>query len=493
MAEKIFDDPKEQAKYEKICLEEKELALQVHEYREKNKLQYFTLEKLNRPNPPQAELLEAWEEPRYKVFTFTGGNRSGKTTLGVIIGESVMFGKWLWNDKKLHFTHNRPRKVRYIGQDWHNQIEKVVIPKILEWWPEARKVKTKGNGIITPAYFEDLKTGSSLEIMSNLQLSDVHEGWDGDLIIYDEPPKRDIRVANARGLIDREGRELFCATLLKEAWIHHDVINAVLKDGKPDPTIFNVSTDIYANVGYGITIEGVKEYIKKLDEDEIDARIHGIPSYMSGLVYPTFKRKTHLVERFKVPLDWMIDIAIDVHPRERQAVLFMATDPKNERYLVNEIWDHGDGTWIAENIIRCVNQNDYRVNRVIIDPLAKGDKNNPNTTFDKIALVLMRYGYLLETATKDLRSGILEVKKHLIGPNNKPSLFMFDDLIRVRFEIEGYMYDEKTQKPKDENDHMMENLYRTLLLNTQYVEPEEEQYETVGDSGNENRDEITGY
>lgn len=493
MIPEIFDDPKKQAKYKKICLEEKELALQVHSFREKNKLQYFTLEKLNRPNPPQAELLEAWEEPRYKVFTFTGSNRLGKTTLGTIIALSVMFGKWLWNDKKLHFIHNLPRKVRYIGQDWHNQIEKVVVPKIKEWWPEARKVKTKGNGIITPAYFEDLKTGSSLEIMSNLQLSDVHEGWDGDVIIYDEPPKRDIRVANARGLIDREGRELFCATLLKEAWIHHEVINAVLENGRPDPSIFNVTADIYANLGYGLTIEGIKDYIKKLDENEIDARIQGIPSYMSGLIYPTFKRKTHLVERFKVPLDWLVDIAIDVHPRERQAVLFTATDPKNERYLVNEIWDHGDGTWVAENIIRCVNQNDYRVNRVIVDPLAKGDKNNPNTTFDKIALVLMRYGYLLETATKDLTGGILEVKKHLVGPNKKPSLFMFDDLIRTLFEIEGYMYDDKTQKPKDENDHMMENLYRTLLLNTKYVEPEEEQDDPDWHDGNENRDKTTGY
>ncbi len=492
MPRKIFKDPKEQAKYERVCLAEKEYALQVHGYREKNKLEYFTLHKLNRPNPPQAELLEAWEEPRYKVFTFTGSNRLGKTTLGTIIALSVMFGKWLWNNKKLHFIHNNPRKIRYIGQDWKNQIERVVIPKIKEWWPDARKVKTKGNGIVTPAYFEDLKTGSSLEIMSNLQDPDVHEGWDGDLIIYDEPPKRKIRVANARGLIDRQGRELFCATLLKEAWIHQEVVNAVLENGKPDPSVFSVNADIYANVGFGLTLEGVQDYIKKLTDDEIQARIHGIPDYMSGLVYQTFKRKTHLVERFKVPLDWMVDIAIDVHPRERQAVLFMATDPKNERYLPNEIWGHGDGQWIAENIIRCVKQNNYRVNRIIIDPLAKGDRNNPNTTFDKIALILMRYGYLLETASKDRQSGIIEVKNHLVGPNKKPSIFMFDDLVRTLFEMEGYMYDEDTQKPRDKDDHMMENLYRLLLLDTRYVEPEDEEIDIQADR-DDNRDEITGY
>ena len=35
--------------------------------------------------------------------------------------------------------------------------------------------------------------------------------------------------------------------------------------------------------------------------------------------------------------------------------------------------------------------------------LAKGDKNNENTTYDKIANVLYRHGYLLETAQKDDR------------------------------------------------------------------------------------------
>ena len=80
---------------------------------------------------------------------------------------------------------------------------------------------------------------------------------------------------------------------------------------------------------------------------------------------------------------------------------------------------------------------------------------------------------MLEIAVKDRELGILEVKNHLVGPNNEPSIFFFDDLKRTIFEIEGYMYDEDTQKPLDKDDHMMENLYRLLLLNTKYVEPEE--------------------
>ena len=446
-------------------------------YREKNKIEFFTKPKPEGmpANPLQDELLEAWENPAYKVFTYSGANRTGKTTVGAIISHSTLFGKWLWNDRKLHFPHNKPRKVRLIGQDWHNQIEKVVIPQLRKWWPESRLVERKGNGIIVDTSWLDKKTGSTLEVLSNMQDPDVHEGWEGDLIVYDEPPKRTIRVANARGLIDRRGRELFCMTLLKEAWVDREVIKARNEDGTPDRSVFNVYGDIYSNVGFGITVAGVEQFAKTLTEDEKDARLKGIPSYMSGIIYSTFNRKLHLKKRFKIPLDWVIDIAIDTHPRERQAILFIATSPRGDKYVCDEIWDNGDGTWIGNEIIRYVQRNVYRVNENICDPLAKGDKNEPNTTFDKIDTVLGRYGYVLNTANKDQTAGILAVKDHLVGPNNEPSIFFFDDLRRTVWEIEGYMWDEETQKPKATDNHMMENLYRLLLLNTKYVEPEEEE------------------
>ena len=67
---------------------------------------------------------------------------------------------------------------------------------------------------------------------------------------------------------------------------------------------------------------------------------------------------------------------------------------------------------------------------------------------------------------------------HLKGPNNEPSLFVFDDCVRFIYEIEGYMWEMKdgkpTGKPKDKDDHMMENLYRILLENTQWYEMEYE-------------------
>jgi len=375
-----------------------------------------------------------------------------------------------------------------VAGDWEKSVMQVIQPELHKWWPSKRPVKIKHNNVGAEAHWTDLETGSTLEIVSNNQDPDLHEGWYGDLLAFDEPPRRQIRIANARGLTDRLGKELFCMTLLKEAWVNTEVIRAKEPDGKPSKRIFNVHTEIYDNLGYGITQEGVDDFASKLTDSEKRIRLLGIPSYMEGLVYPDFSssyknKGGHIVERFKVPLNWIVDIGIDVHPRERNAVLFVATSERSERYACDEIWDHGDGTAIGSEIIKKILWNGYRVGRIIIDPLAKADGNADaelgnigKTTFEKIATILALHNYVLEVGSKAKDSGIQEVTTHLKGPNNEPSIWFFDDLIRTLFEIENYMWDKETQKAMKENDHMMENLYRVLLLNTKY-EPPKERYE----------------
>lgn len=447
-------------------------------------------------NLKQSRLFDAFREERYKVFTLTGSNRFGKSASWGALIPCLCAGKWLWDDEPIFFIHNKPRKIRLVGQDWEKHIKTVVIPTLYEWWPKDRPVDVKKNSLGIEAFWTDKKSRSTVEIMSNRQESDLFEGWHGDWVIYDEPPKRNVRVACARGLIDRQGKELFCMTLLKEAWVDREVIKAVDEDGKPDRSVFNVHGVIQDNVGFGITLAGVEQFKKTLNADEIQARIHGVPSYMSGLVYPQFKREYkpegHLVERFEIPTDWMIDIAIDIHPRKPQAILFRATAPNSYRYLCEEIYDYGDGKWVGEQIVRKVNRNAYRVNEVIIDPLSKGDSNQDNTTFDKIAEILMRNGMILRVASKDKDSGIIEVKNQLKGPNNEPSLFFFDDLTRTVMEIQGYMYEDKGErmgKPIKEDDDMMENLYRLSLLDTRW-EPFVEYQEH---KETRKRDAVTGY
>lgn len=470
----------------------------MSEYRQANLMEFFNKPKgppdYGMPaNPLQTELLDAWQNPLYKVFGYLGSNRLGKTTILSIITFSVMFGRWLWNDQRLPFPHNHPRKCRILGQGWEAHVKAVLIPELRKWWPQERKLKVKKNQNGVEYIWEDVKTGSVLEIMSNQQDSDMMEGWYGDFVGYDEPPKRENRVALSRGLIDRHGRELFTMTLLKEAWISTEVVNAVTPDGRPDKTVFTVTGDISVNIGYGITQEGVDQFAKTLTDDEKSARLHGKPSYLSGLVLPEFNRQIHMVDRFDVPSNWIVDIALDIHPRERQAGLFIATDERNERYGIEEIWEHGDGDAIADEILKRISKNNYRIGTILIDPLSKStgeaQEVDDNSTFKKIQRRLWRHDYPLIVASKDRTSGILEIRDHLIGPNKKPSIWFFNDLVRVLFEFEGWMY--KDGKAEDKDDHMIENLYRLLLLDTKYVDPEDEWDEEDGEERVGNR--VTGY
>lgn len=454
----------QEAGYLKVLRENRLFAIERPLYYKHHPVEHWKF------NPLQRKLIEAWKNPQYKVFTYTGSNRIGKTTIWSIIAPCVMRGYWPWaNSEPIQFSHDEPRKIRIVGQAWESHVKAVVEPSLKYWWPSAWPVETRKNNQGVEYFWQDKKTKSTLEIMSNVQDSSVFEGWMGDLVIYDEPPKREVRVACARGLIDRNGRELFCATLLKEAWMHREVIKALTPDGKIDPTVFSVNGDIQQNVGYGLTQEGVDQFKKMLRPEEIQARIYGKPSYMSSLVWPEFSRDVHVKERFAVPLDWMVDIQIDFHPAKPWNILFLATDRKGFKYIVEGWKERGNPKYIAESVIRKIKEREYRVNSLEIDPLAKGNENIiEGTVYGVMGDIFASHGYCLETASKDKDSGMVMVRDLWKTENDMAALFVFSDLGEVITQIEDYMTDPDTLKPSKENDDFCEALYRSVLKNTQW-------------------------
>jgi hypothetical protein len=86
---------------------------------------------------------------------------------------------------------------------------------------------------------------------------------------------------------------------------------------------------------------------------------------------------------------------------------------------------------------------------------------------------LWHHGIELHVASKDKASGIRNIEDMLEGPNNTPTLFFFRSLDKIEreghlFEIQRWTYDEHN-KPRDEADHFMENLYRMSLTGTKYT------------------------
>ncbi len=295
---------------------------------------------------------------------------------------------------------------------------------------------------------------------------------------WDEPGKRANRIASARGLIDRGGRELFVATLLKEAWMHREIIKARLESGAPDPSVFNVNADISVNIGFGLTQENVDQFAKSLRPEEKAARIEGKPSYLGNLVLPDFKRELHVIERFPIPLNWIVDISIDFHPSKPWAVLFEATGPMDFHYACDFIHEKGNPKYIAEEIIRKSQQNGYHINSITIDPLSKGDENahiEAQTVFKTMEKVFRAYNHRLETASKDKDNGIVMLNDSLKSENGMPQRFIFRDMGVVIEQLEDWMYDPETYKPSKENDDFCEVAYRIALRNTRWFDPYDRQ------------------
>ncbi|MEW6095371.1 MAG: hypothetical protein AB1567_02425, partial [bacterium] len=186
------------------------------------------------------------------------------------------------------------------------------------------------------------------------------------------------------------------------------------------------------------------------------------------LVLKEFERDIHIIEPFEIPQDWIAVAMIDLHLTIPQAIGFYAVDEKDCHYVIDEIWENLSPEEIGEKINKLKEQYKWNLNYAYIDPLAKGDnqyvKNRVNIddSFTIIERKLREGGILLDIASKDKDSGIRNLRNWLKGANKMPSLYFFNNCQRHLFEIVRWVYG-KDGKPKKENDHFMENLYRYTL------------------------------
>ena len=303
---------------------------------------------------------------------------------------------------------------------------------------------------------------------------------------------------------------MFVATLVKEAWVHKEVIKARDENGNPDLSVFHIDGDIYDNVSRckcgkyilrtiqrgalivgicgehgeqeefdrrGLTLEGVEQFKKTLRKDEIESRINGRPSYLADLVLKNFDRNINCRPRIqKTPLNWIFDVSIDFHPAKPWAVLFMGTDQKGFKYVTDRLVLRGGPNYVGDEIVRFIQDRHLYVNSITIDPLSKGDQNasevsEVNTTFAKLEDKLAAYGYCLEVASKNKTAGIDMVNDLLMTENEMPALFIFDDLGDVIEQLEGWMRDPDTLLPsKKDPDEYGELLYRLCLKGTEWYD-----------------------
>lgn len=237
------------------------------------------------PHPKQ----QYFHKSNKKTRLYIGGNRSGKTTGGIV--EDVW---WLTNKHPYLETPQRPVAGRIVSVDFANGVNKIIIPQLKQWVPPSQ---LRGGSWFS-AYDSmertlNFENGSFVELMSYDQDLDKFAGTSRDFIHYDEEPPEDIRIENLARLIDRKGREWFTLTPVEGmAWIFDQLYEPAL--GGINPLIDVIEVGMEENPH--LDMEEVEEFLSKLSPEERDIRGKGKFVTRGGLVYKKFSIPTHVID-----------------------------------------------------------------------------------------------------------------------------------------------------------------------------------------------------
>lgn len=309
----------------------------------------------------------------------------------------------------------------------------------------------------------------------------VAESSDYDRVAFDEPAPRSLWKGVARGLVDRNGQADFALTALEEAWIPEKFDgDPAIKGGSGDdddrPFRLDLRFSLRASMRDNphLSDQSILDYENELTEDERECRINGIPLEYSGLVYKEFKRDVHLLT--SPPEGWrdyslphkscILHVRVDTHPVKPHAVMFAAVGPSEIPIVCHELYESCDADTLCTRIKAYVALTGCYLGSLKVEPAAWNP--DPATKTASIASYFYKHGLFPTKAPKDLSTGIIITRGKL-----KNRQVLFSPLLRrTLWEFSRYRFDPETGKPIDEDDHMMENLYRLLIGRTPWFDPD---------------------
>jgi len=270
------------------------------------------------PHPKQT----IFHSSERKVRLYLGGNRSGKTTSGII--EDIY---WLRGSHPHFKVPEPPVAGRIVTVDILEGINQIIIPNLKRWLPPSLLI----NGSWEDSYNKSerlltLSNGSTCELMTYEQDVGKFAGTARHFMHFDEEPPKPIYDECRARLIDYNGRSWLTMTPLDGmTWVYEELFEPA-EDGN-HPTILVVEADMLDNPH--ISEAAAKEYLDSLDPDERLAREHGKFVQLGGKVYKSFARNIHVVPSFVPPREWEWHASLDHGFNNPTAVLWHAVNPDN--------------------------------------------------------------------------------------------------------------------------------------------------------------------
>jgi phage terminase large subunit-like protein len=326
-----------------------------------------------------------------------GGNRSGKTTCGVMeaIAHTLGYRPWLEEghpDRVVRLPNGRPipvpNKGRVVATSF-DAVSQYVWPKFEEWLPEGSVVSIRKNQNQVPVEVE-FSNGSIIYFLSHDQKKMAYEGTDHHWLWFDEPPPEFVYNALRRGLIDHGGHAWLTMTPIAEPWIA-EVIDARcnLKDSEYRSYNYAIWDNCTVNGGT-LTPEDIEDYLGSLRPEERAAREWGEFLHLTGRVFKEWiAEEPYWIPEFFIPPTWPRVCVIDPHPKKPIAVLWLAVSPDNIFYAYRDLFDPELNTVekVANKIQQLEGWNEVAVKNWEMDPDNRsGVRYVPTPSMEPVAL-----------------------------------------------------------------------------------------------------------
>jgi len=426
--------------------------------------------------PKQKQFIES--DKRIKLFI--GGNRSGKTTTGIIDIVLELVGKHPLQDKGL-----RPKPPLYwraCSPDFPT-IDKVLAPEFKHWIPKDCFEKYDSRNKILYCKENSPARGSKVDFLSYEQELEKFGAAKRHGIMLDEESYEDQYNESLMRLIDYKGRVIICMTPIKGmTWVFDRIW---LPSLDPSSDIFSVKASIWDNPY--ISAEEKENILKELQGEERRVREYGDWVEFAGLVWPEFKNDYvenggHITNPFPLPEEGTIYMAID--PMDRvQAVLWLKVLPSGRLIFFDELLTED---LRVEEVARIIKEKEKLMgyidgtNRFIDWNASREDPVSGQSVLAEYA----RFDICCSAAVKDwvLGKSIGKEYWNARDTGGRPLCVVFSTLKHFRRQLVHYVHSDYKRnkeehnlpnKPKKRDDHLPDCARYLFAIRPKYTSQQE--------------------
>lgn len=431
------------------------------------------------PHPKQAQFHAS--TARRKCFF--GGNRSGKTTAGLLDDLIQACDREVIPEHLLPYKKFEPPFYCRIVCPGEDLLFGVVFQKLREWVPRTQllgdsweRAYQKSLGLLhfkNGSFFDFLTYGMDVSKFGGTAKHRIH---------YDEEPPEDIYNEGKVRLADYKGADtLFTMTPQKGmSWMFDAIWEPWQKGELRHGMVVQVSMDdnpYLAEEEKEIALEGYSK-------EELEARKEGRFVHFHGMIYGEFSRSRHVMPEVEVlPDQCRIYVGIDPGMRHMAAVVWCYLTPDDEMVVFDELALKGYTVSQVADAIRLRNQRwgqvqadgtviPLKVDWSVIDPSAR---NIEHITGRSIQMEFADHQIVTILGQNSVTAGINRIKERLqndrlhIAANCKT---LIDQFRRYRWATPTRTENEPKEQPVKADDHLLDALRYVVMSRPFAPKPE---------------------